>query len=241
MRTQHRGYGLKVPAIIFGLAITAALMLFAYRITDDSPHERETVVSAIPAGGPDTKPGTSDPSAVNAAGEREQKKVKTITIRPDSNTSRKWAEDSQRLGLSSTTSPNQIVPTPSEPTKVKTIPIRPDYAAPGNATTQRREPASPAVRGGPSDPAGGYLVVVASQRTEADAEVSYRMLQEKYPALLGHRRGIVTRADLGERGVYYRAQVGPFASADEAAGLCNSLKEVGGRCVVERGQAPDRP
>ena len=42
------------------------------------------------------------------------------------------------------------------------------------------------------------------------------------------------KADLGERGIYYRAQVGPFASSDQANELCRALKAQGGDCLVNR-------
>jgi hypothetical protein len=81
---------------------------------------------------------------------------------------------------------------------------------------------------------GGYLVQVASQKNEADAQASYRALQGKYPSVLGSRSPVIKRADLGERGVYYRAMVGPFGSPDEASHFCGSLKTAGGQCVIQR-------
>jgi SPOR domain len=81
---------------------------------------------------------------------------------------------------------------------------------------------------------GGYLVQVSSQRNEADAQASYRSLQGKFPAVLGSRSPLIKRADLGEKGVYYRAMVGPFGSPDEATQFCGSLKSAGGQCVVQR-------
>ena len=81
---------------------------------------------------------------------------------------------------------------------------------------------------------GGYLVQVSSQKNEADAQASYRALQGKFPAVLGSRSPVIKRADLGDKGVYYRAMVGPFGSADEAAQFCNNLKTAGGQCVVQR-------
>ena len=81
---------------------------------------------------------------------------------------------------------------------------------------------------------GGYLVQVSSQRNEADAQASYRALQGKFPAVLGSRSPLIKRADLGDKGVYYRAMVGPFGSPDEAAQFCGSLKTAGGQCVVQR-------
>jgi hypothetical protein len=52
-------------------------------------------------------------------------------------------------------------------------------------------------------------------------------LQAKYPNQLGGREPIVRRADLGAKGTYYRALVGPFASREQAAGVCSSLKSQG--------------
>jgi len=91
------------------------------------------------------------------------------------------------------------------------------------------EPAAPT-----ADVAGGYMVQVSSQRNEADAQASFRSLQTKFPAVLGSRTPSIKRADLGEKGVYYRAMVGPFGSSDEASRFCGSLKTAGGQCVIQR-------
>ena len=81
---------------------------------------------------------------------------------------------------------------------------------------------------------GGYLVQVSSQRNEADAQASYRVLQGKFPSVLGSHSPLIKRADLGEKGVYYRAMVGPFGSSEEASQFCGNLKSAGGQCVVQR-------
>jgi hypothetical protein len=80
----------------------------------------------------------------------------------------------------------------------------------------------------------GYMVQVSSQRNESDAQASYRVLQGKFPSVLGSRSPTIRRADLGEKGVYYRAMVGPFGSAEEASQFCGNLKSAGGQCVVQR-------
>jgi cell division septation protein DedD len=82
--------------------------------------------------------------------------------------------------------------------------------------------------------AGGYSVQVSSQRSEAGAASSYKELQAKYPGQLGSHHASIRRADLGEKGTYYRAMVGPFASAESAAAMCSSLKAAGGSCIVQR-------
>ena len=102
------------------------------------------------------------------------------------------------------------------------IPRRPRVAATNPAQTV------PAANG------GGYLVQVSSQKNEADAQASFRALQSKFPNVLGSKSPVIKRADLGEKGVYYRAMVGPFGSPDEASQFCGSLKTAGGQCVVQR-------
>ena len=80
---------------------------------------------------------------------------------------------------------------------------------------------------------GGFVVQVSSQRSEADAQSSFRGLQAKYSQLKS-RQPIIRRADLGDKGVYYRAMVGPFESGDEAVQFCNGLKQAGGQCIIHR-------
>jgi hypothetical protein len=44
---------------------------------------------------------------------------------------------------------------------------------------------------------------------------------------------VIRKADLGDKGTYYRAQI-PFSSQTEAAEFCTSLKSAGGQCVVQK-------
>jgi hypothetical protein len=121
--------------------------------------------------------------------------------------------------------PQQGASPPPAPGK-KMAAVAPVAAAPA--------PAQDAADGAAADTMAGYLVQVSSQRSEADAQTSYRALQGKFPAVLGQRTPVIKRADLGEKGIYYRAMVGPFESTNEAVQFCNSLKTAGGQCVVQR-------
>ena len=82
--------------------------------------------------------------------------------------------------------------------------------------------------------ASTYAVQVASQRSEADAQASFRSLQAKYPNQLGSRQAAIRKVDLAAKGAYYRAMVGPFATANEASTLCSGLKAAGGQCIVQK-------
>ena len=74
---------------------------------------------------------------------------------------------------------------------------------------------------------------MTSQRSEADAQSSYKSLQAQFPSVLGGRQPVIKKADLGDKGTYYRAQI-PFSSQNEASEFCSSLKAAGGQCVVQK-------
>jgi cell division septation protein DedD len=97
-----------------------------------------------------------------------------------------------------------------------------------------KPPASETASAAPATSGGGYAVQVSSHRSEQEAQSSFRALQAKYPNLLGGREPIIRRADLGAKGIYYRAMVGPFDSADQATDLCTNFKAAGGSCLVQK-------
>jgi hypothetical protein len=82
--------------------------------------------------------------------------------------------------------------------------------------------------------ASGYAVQVTSERSESRAQGAFRALQAKYPNQLSGHQPIIRRADLGAAGIYYRALVGPFASAEKAAKMCSGLKAAGGDCIIQK-------
>ncbi len=111
--------------------------------------------------------------------------------------------------------------------------LSPQSAPASDKAPPTRLAATNAVQTAPSA-GGGYLVQVASQKNEAEAQASYRGLQNKFPAALGSRPPVIKRADLGDKGVYYRTMVGPFGSTEEAGQFCGNLKSAGGHCVVQK-------
>ncbi|HEV7881526.1 SPOR domain-containing protein [Bradyrhizobium sp.] len=111
--------------------------------------------------------------------------------------------------------------------------LSPQGAQPTPADTRTRVASTNAAQAAPGG-GGSFVVQVSSQRSEADAQASYRALQGKFPSVLGSRAPLIKRADLGDKGVYYRAMVGPFGSPEEAAQVCGNLKTAGGQCVVQK-------
>jgi len=103
---------------------------------------------------------------------------------------------------------------------------------PGPAPQARVQTQTPTIQTPP--PPAGYVVQVSSQRTEAEAQAAWQNLQARYSSVLAGRQATIRRADLGDRGTFYRAQVGPFGNRDEANTLCQNLKAAGGECIVQR-------
>src|SRR5215510_7483327 len=103
--------------------------------------------------------------------------------------------------------------------------------APSPAQTAAVAPQAPAAA---STGGSGSYVQISSQRSESEAQAAFRGLQAKFPDQLGGRQPSIHKVDLGAKGTYYRAMVGPFANASEASQLCSSLKAAGGQCLVQR-------
>ena len=78
---------------------------------------------------------------------------------------------------------------------------------------------------------GGVFVQVAARKSEGAAKSMYHDLQVKFPTILGTFSPNIQRADLGDKGIYYRVRVGPFALAN-AQKICGSFRAAGGDCLI---------
>jgi len=125
---------------------------------------------------------------------------------------------------------------PSRNAPLSLSPDAPARPAPARQAASRTAAVVPAQRApaAANGARGSYAVQVSSQRSEADAQAAFRSLQSKYPGQLGGKQPLIHRVDLGAKGVYYRAMVGPFATGGEASQLCSSLKAAGGSCIIQK-------
>jgi hypothetical protein len=181
----------------------------------------------------------------------DSKRVRTLSIRPDGeapsreSASREPPSRSASNNPPPSAAPPRPVPVPKNPPR-NAAPISLDAQEPAAppaprertaavvappATTQGLQPPAPRASEGAVN---GYSVQLSSQRSEVEAQASYRSLQSKFPDQLSDRSVMIKRADLGAKGIYYRALVGPFASSDEAGQFCSDLKAAGGQCLVQR-------
>jgi hypothetical protein len=162
----------------------------------------------------------------------EPKKVRTVVIRPDG------TDVSGRpvgaMPAPATTASTRATATTTPPAPRATAPAATSGTRPLSLDPQTGEPVptAPAPRTRTAAATTGYVVQLSSQKTEAEAQASFRALQSKFPNELGGRDPIIRRADLGNKGVFYRTMVGPFGSSQEAGQFCASYKAAGGQCVV---------
>ncbi len=115
----------------------------------------------------------------------------------------------------------RLLPPPEEPL--------PPPEPPAPEVVVEPPPAPPAVYAGP------YMVQLSSFRSIDDADKAWRKAVKKNGDLLSPHSARVVRADLGgDKGVYYRLRIGPFAGGGEAKSLCDRLKARNVDCIVVR-------
>jgi hypothetical protein len=179
----------------------------------------------------------------------EPRKIKTLSVRGDQADAGPApppapaaAAASAKPAKSAATTPRSAPPAAAGANAPLSLAPDAQASAPAPAPEPRRvatlQP-PPGAPNAPTNPAaapagGGYLVQVSSQRSESDAQSSYKALQSRYPAVLGSHTPVIKRADLGDKGIYYRAMVGPFGTPEEASQFCGNLKTAGGQCVVQK-------
>ena len=201
-------------------------------------------------------------SASTSTPATEPKKVRTVTIRPDQSASDVPAARAPAPLPSPPSAGRSSGAQPIAAATAETAPAPATAPNPPRQTTGRSQSAqsnpnapisltppstasAPAARTAALRPAAasrapatreagpGSYVQVASQRSEAEAQASFRSVQARFPNVLGARQAVIRRADLGDKGIYYRAQVGPL-SAEQANEMCSDLRAAGGQCLVQR-------
>ncbi len=127
---------------------------------------------------------------------------------------------------------------PSEPAPLLPPPPPARTPAPEAAT-----PAPPAPAPAPAAPpatapaqalAQPYMIQLGALRDQARAEQEAQALTTRHAAILGTLRVGATRADLGERGIFYRLQAGPVEGREAAEALCARLSATGQSCLAVR-------
>jgi cell division septation protein DedD len=115
---------------------------------------------------------------------------------------------------------------PAAPANGIAAPAKPQQAAarPGGKTPAATAEAAPAR-------AGGARIQLGSVRSEEAARQEWDRLRRANADLLGSLSAVPVRADLGDKGVFYRIQTGPIADADR---VCRELNRRNVGCILAR-------
>ena len=133
------------------------------------------------------------------------------------------------LAAAAPTMPPAPAPPSPPPVGAATAPAAPPAAA---TPPQTKPAAAPATA--PAAPAGGkgYFLQLGAGRSAEGAKQEGERIRQRQGDLLGTLSLITPRVDLGERGTFYRIQVGPIADAAQAEHRCNELKRRGVGCLL---------
>ena len=145
--------------------------------------------------------------------------------------------------------PTEVAKAPAKPmekpaaTAMKPAPTKPAPAEAKPAVSKAIETAAlppPAVAPTASKPAeaaasagGAYVLQIGSYKSQADADAAWKTFSSKHPMAGGYSEN-VRKADLGDKGTWYRLRMGSFADKAAATAFCEKLKSDGGNCLVAK-------
>jgi cell division septation protein DedD len=95
-------------------------------------------------------------------------------------------------------------------------------------------PAAPGVSKPAAAKGAGTRLQLGSLRSEEAARQEWERIKHKNADLLGSLSASPIRADLGEKGIYYRIQAGPVADPASAERICGELKQRSIGCIIAR-------
>jgi hypothetical protein len=90
----------------------------------------------------------------------------------------------------------------------------------------------PAEQAATAAPDAGLQVQLAAAKSEEGAMAEWNRIKTKHPELVGALTPTVIRADLGERGVFFRLRAGILPDKPAADALCAALTADGNACLV---------
>ena len=120
--------------------------------------------------------------------------------------------------------PQSAAPAATTPTTTPPAAAPPTTSAPPQVAAAQPSPAPGA--------SGGFQIQLASVLSEQAAQAEWNRISGKHKDILGGFMPAVSKADLGERGVFYRLRTGPLADKAAADALCASLAAVNVGCIV---------
>lgn len=96
-----------------------------------------------------------------------------------------------------------------------------------SATTERKKQVNKSVK---------IRVQIAAMSSKESAQKAFNALEKKYPTLFDNLNEHIEKVDLGQRGIFYRLQIGNFFNQIEAESFCSryvaALKKAPSDCIL---------
>ncbi len=143
----------------------------------------------------------------------------------------------QKLNGTLEEEPVNIAPIPEKPLPKPKV-VKPNISVNkpvANVVIKQAEVKKPLPKKPIVNSSSNYVVQVASLRSREEANVLWTSLSTKMkPVFSSSHFADVKRADLGDRGIYYRLRISGLASKSAANSLCTQLKSRGQDCIVTK-------
>jgi hypothetical protein len=119
-----------------------------------------------------------------------------------------------------------VAPAPATPPAVAAAPApAPAKPAPAPVVAAPPPAAAPVAAPAAASGSGPFTIQLAALRDEASARKMWQQMQTKYPALLGGLSLVIDKADLGQKGVFYRVRGSGLPSEARAREVCAALSK----------------
>ena len=129
--------------------------------------------------------------------------------------------------------PKDVLDTPAPAPTVKDETVEPKAEVKTEAETEVKKTVESKPEPATIQSGGKWQIQLIASKNKAAVEQTWNNLAKKYVDLQKYTHEIQT-TDLGAQGIFYRLRAGAFASRDEAAKACATLKAKGLRdCIAK--------
>ncbi len=132
--------------------------------------------------------------------------------------------DPQQTSISE--QPAEITPQADESTRVASLSGATDVSSDASNSNQSSETETQQLK--------GWFIQLNAQRSEDAAKKVWEKYKAKYGRALKGTQVVYQRADLGDKGIYWRVRLGAYDDRSSANKKCRRLKRSGLRCFVVR-------
>ncbi len=133
-----------------------------------------------------------------------------------------------------TPKPAAIVEKPAaKPAPVVKQAVAEAASAPPTPLVAAPKPAEAAPKPAAAAAGGAYVLQIGAYKSQEEADAAWKAYQFKHPVAAGYSED-VRKADLGDKGIWYRLRIGSFADKADATAMCDKLKANGGACMLAK-------